>query len=118
MSSRPRGAQRIGSHHHACRCRQLRHSRSHAMSYSDDINTQIPEGPAVKVGVCMDFPIIDVHRPFLDSIRMAFDEAYAGGVLDRPCRLIVNEAEGLPRGDAAAVVRAWQELVDKGCVAV
>ncbi|MCT7657188.1 ABC transporter substrate-binding protein [Mycobacterium deserti] len=87
------------------------------MTYPEDINADVSAGPALKVGVCIDFPIVDVHRPFLDGIRLAFDEAYAAGIIDRPARLIVKEAEGLPRGDANAVVRVWQELVDEGCVA-
>ena len=83
-----------------------------------DINADVPPGPTVKIGICMDFPILDVHRPFLDGIRLGFDEATASGILDRPAQLIVKEAEGLPRGDAFDVVRAWQGLVDAGCVGI
>jgi branched-chain amino acid transport system substrate-binding protein len=83
-----------------------------------DINADIPAGPSVKVGICLDFPIEDVKQTFLDAVRLAFDEGTAKGTLDRPVRLIVNEVEGLPRGDAYDVVRAWRELADTGCVGI
>ncbi len=88
------------------------------MSTSRDINADLPNGPVLKIGVCMDFPIVDARQPFLDGIRLAFDEAAADGTIDRSARLVVKEAEGLPRGDAAGVVRAWQELVDEGCIGI
>ncbi|WP_375483045.1 ABC transporter substrate-binding protein [uncultured Mycobacterium sp.] len=88
------------------------------MTSAADVNACIPAGPSVKVGICLDFPIVDVRQSFLDAIRLAFDEATAAGVIDRPARLIVTEAEGLPRGDAYDVVRGWQELVDTGCVGI
>jgi ABC-type branched-subunit amino acid transport system substrate-binding protein len=83
-----------------------------------DINADIPAGPSVKVGICLDFPIEDVKQTFLDAVRLAFDEATAAGILDRPVRPIVKDVEGLPRGDAFDVVRAWQELSDDGCVGI
>ena len=33
-------------------------------------------------------------RPFLDSIRLAFDEAFAGGVIDRPGQDLVKDRRG------------------------
>jgi branched-chain amino acid transport system substrate-binding protein len=84
-----------------------------------DINGDIPKGsPSVKVGICLDFPIVDVKQSFLDACRLAFDEALESGTIDRPVRLIVKDVEGLPRGDAYDVVKAWQELVDEGCVGI
>lgn len=84
-----------------------------------DINGGIPAGsPSVKVGICLDFPIEDVKQSFLDACRLAFDEALEHGTLDRPARLIIRDVEGLPRGDADDVVRAWQELADQGCVGI
>ena len=84
-----------------------------------DINGDIPAGsPSVKVGICLDFPIEDVKQSFLDACRLAFDEALENGILDRPVRLIIRDVEGLPRGDAYDVVKAWQELVDEGCVGI
>lgn len=88
------------------------------MTQSRDINADVPPGPVVKIGICQDFPIFDAWQPFLDGIRLALDEATAAGILDRPARLVIKEAEGLPRGDAHAVTNAWQELVDEGCVAI
>jgi ABC-type branched-subunit amino acid transport system substrate-binding protein len=82
------------------------------------MNADIPAGPSVKVGICLDFPIEDAKQAFLDGIRLALDEATATGILDRPARLIVKEVEGLPRGDAYDVVRAWQGLADAGCVGI
>jgi ABC-type branched-subunit amino acid transport system substrate-binding protein len=84
-----------------------------------DINSDVPAGSSsVKIGICLDFPIEDVKQAFLDACRLACDEALENGILDRPARLIVRDVEGLPRGDAHDVVRAWQDLVDEGCVGI
>jgi ABC-type branched-subunit amino acid transport system substrate-binding protein len=52
------------------------------------------------------------------AMRMAFDEAQESGLLKRPVEIIVREVNGLPYGDWSNVVRAWDELVAEGCVAV
>ena len=44
-----------------------------------DINADIPAGPSVKVGICLDFPIEDVKQTFLDAVRLAAARRQAAG---------------------------------------
>src|SRR5262245_41177211 len=40
------------------------------------------------------------------------------GLIDRPVEIVFREVEGLPRGTVKAVIDAYGELVDEGCLAV
>ena len=40
------------------------------------------------------------------------------GLIDRPIEIIYREVEGLPKGSVKAVIDAYGELVDEGCLAV
>jgi ABC-type branched-subunit amino acid transport system substrate-binding protein len=73
-----------------------------------------------KIGVCMDFAAgTQVLQDFYDGIRLALDEAFARGDLDRPVELVIREPHGPMRGTSAAVIKAWRELVhDEDCLAV
>src|ERR1700722_11866643 len=73
-----------------------------------------------RVGCVMDsFFDTAFSRDFYDATLLAFDEALANGVLDRPIELIVREVEGLPYGEYRSVLKAWQELVDdERCIAM
>ena len=77
----------------------------------------------IKIGVLIDFVLPppsawNVRDDFLDATRLTFDDATASGRLDRPVELVIRECEGLPRGTLKAVVDAYGELVDSGCLAV
>ena len=39
-------------------------------------------------------------------------------ILDRPVEIVFREVEGLPKGSAKAVIDAYGELVEEGCLAV
>ena len=39
-------------------------------------------------------------------------------MIDRPVELVFREVEGLPKGSVKAVIDAYGELVDEGCLAV
>ena len=39
-------------------------------------------------------------------------------MIDRPVQIIHKEVEGLPKGSVKAVIDAFGELVDEGCLAV
>src|SRR6185436_15713328 len=39
-------------------------------------------------------------------------------VIDRPVEIVFREVEGLPKGSVKAVIDAYGELVDEGCLAV
>ena len=50
--------------------------------------------------------------------RLAFEEAIAEGVLNRPVEHVVHGEDGLPRGSAKNAIDGYRWLVDQGCVIV
>src|SRR5258705_12502764 len=56
----------------------------------------------------------DLSNPF----DLVFGEALEEGLIDRPIEIIYKEVEGLPKGSVKAVIDAFGELVDEGCLAV
>src|SRR5262249_24339103 len=52
------------------------------------------------------------------SFELVFEDGLAQGVIDRPVEIVFREVEGLPKGSVKAVIDAYGELVDEGCVAV
>jgi branched-chain amino acid transport system substrate-binding protein len=50
--------------------------------------------------------------------RMAFDEAYEGGVLTRRVEVVIHPEDGLPRGTARNATEGFRWLVDQGCIGV
>jgi hypothetical protein len=74
----------------------------------------------IRVGVLIDWPFEDalMRDDFVKSLELVFDDAMARGVLDRPMELLVREADGLPLGTAKAVIDAYAELVEEGCLIV
>src|SRR5262245_46814466 len=77
----------------------------------------------IKLGYLFDFKLPDGYpqemrddlvRPF----ELVFAEGLRQGVIDRPVEIIFREVEGLPKGTIKAVIDAFGELVDEGCLAV
>jgi ABC-type branched-subunit amino acid transport system substrate-binding protein len=77
----------------------------------------------IKLGYLFDFVLppgypeeqrLDLARPF----ELVFEQGAERGMIDRPVQLIVREVEGLPKGSAKAVIDAYGELADEGCLAV
>jgi len=60
----------------------------------------------------------DLLGDFFRSLDLAFDEALATELLDRPVEVVRRTVEGLPRGNAKVVLDAWDQLVADGCVLV
>ena len=52
------------------------------------------------------------------TFELVFDEGLEQGVIDRPVEIVFREVEGLPKGTVKAVIDAYGELVDEGCLAV
>jgi ABC-type branched-subunit amino acid transport system substrate-binding protein len=63
-------------------------------------------------------PERDVGRDMFLPFELVFNDAFEQGVLDRPVEFVTREVEGLPRGTVKAVIDAYGELVDEGCLAV
>jgi ABC-type branched-subunit amino acid transport system substrate-binding protein len=77
----------------------------------------------IKVGYLMDFTLAaDFPKQLLESFVQSFDlifsQAFDEGLLDRPVQVIYREVEGLPKGTVKAVIDAYGELVDEGCLVV
>ena len=77
----------------------------------------------IKLGYLFDFVLPegypqemrdDLTRPF----ELVFDEGLKQGIIDRPVEIVFREVEGLPKGTVKAVIDAYGELVDEGCLAV
>ncbi|HEX5096376.1 MAG TPA: ABC transporter substrate-binding protein, partial [Acidimicrobiia bacterium] len=77
----------------------------------------------IKFGVLTDMvipktPERDVWEDMVRPFELVFREGFEQGVLDRPVELVRREVEGLPRGTVKAVIDAYGELADEGCLAV
>ncbi|KIU14385.1 ABC transporter substrate-binding protein [Mycolicibacterium llatzerense] len=77
----------------------------------------------IKLGYLMDFRLPDAYPKEMkddlsQSFELVFTAALAEGIIDRPVEIIYKEVEGLPKGTVKAVIDAFGELVDEGCLAV
>lgn len=77
----------------------------------------------IKLGYLFDFVLpdgypeekrLDLTRPF----ELIFNQGREAGLIDRPVEIVFREVEGLPKGSAKAVIDAYGELVEEGCLAV
>src|SRR5687767_3974771 len=76
----------------------------------------LPFAP-VKVGVLIDIDM-GTKEDFLATLRFAFDEAHAEGVITRTVELIVQEAIGLSRLEAKNTIDGYLDLVRQGVLCV
>ena len=77
----------------------------------------------IKIGYLCDFRLPESYpREMRDDFRrpfeLVFQEALDQGVIDRPIEIVYREVEGLPKGTAKAVIDAYGDLVDEGCLVV
>ena len=77
----------------------------------------------IKVGYLMDFTLPpgfpeELLASFTQCFDLIFEEAVEQGLMDRPVQMIYREVEGLPKGSVKAVIDAYAELVDEGCLVV
>ncbi|CUU56655.1 ABC-type branched-chain amino acid transport system, substrate-binding protein [Parafrankia irregularis] len=85
------------------------------------VNSRIAE--PIRIGWLLDtrFPEVmelDTRSDLREPFELVFNDAYEQGVLDRPVQVIFKEVDGLPRGSVRAVIDAYGELCDEGCLAV
>jgi branched-chain amino acid transport system substrate-binding protein len=77
----------------------------------------------IKLGYLFDFKLPEgypkeMRDDLTRSFELVFDEGLEQGVIDRPVEIVFREVEGLPKGTVKAVIDAYGELVDEGCLAV
>jgi branched-chain amino acid transport system substrate-binding protein len=77
----------------------------------------------IKIGYLMDFLLSDdFPQHYRDDLTMPFEmifgDALQKGIIDRPVEVVYREVEGLPKGTVKAVIDAYQDLVDEGCLVI
>ena len=77
----------------------------------------------IKLGYLFDFVLPDgypteMRADLSQSFEIVFEQGLAQGIIDRPVEIVFREVEGLPKGTVKAVIDAYGELVDAGCLAV
>src|SRR5690242_2770378 len=71
----------------------------------------------VKVGLLNDYPTSgNPDSDTIAALELVLEEALAAGLIDRPVELVQRNCAGLPNGTYKAVERAFDELVDEGCL--
>src|SRR5689334_7888121 len=76
----------------------------------------------IKVGFLMDYigesRSTDDLSNFSEPLDLVFRQGREAGLIDRDVEIVYGSAQGLPRGNAKAVIDAFGALVDQGCIAV
>src|SRR5688500_8540513 len=77
----------------------------------------------IKVGYLMDIVVPESYPQGLRvdqraPMDLVFKKGYEDKIIDRPVEVIYKEVDGMPRGTVKAVIDAYQELVDEGCLVV
>ena len=78
------------------------------------------EAEPIKVGFLMDYigGGSEDTSTFAEPMDLVFRDGHAAQLIDRPVEIVYRAAQGLPKGNVKAVIDAFGELVDEGCVAV
>lgn len=77
----------------------------------------------VRLGYLFDFLLPpgypqEMREDLTQTFRLVFSEGLEHGIIDRPVEIVFREVEGLPKGTVKAVIDAYGELVDEGCLAI
>jgi ABC-type branched-subunit amino acid transport system substrate-binding protein len=77
----------------------------------------------IKLGYLFDFRLPEyfpkeMRADLTQTFELVFNEGLRQKVIDRPVKIIFREVEGLPKGTVKAVIDAYGELVDEGCLAI
>jgi len=77
----------------------------------------------IKLGYLFDFRLPEFYPKTMrddltQTFSLVFDEGLQQKMIDRPVEIVFREVEGLPKGTVKAVIDAFGELVDEGCLAV
>jgi ABC-type branched-subunit amino acid transport system substrate-binding protein len=77
----------------------------------------------IRIGYLMDFRLPEYYpREMRDdltrSLELVFRQGLEQRVIDRPVEIVFREVEGLPKGTVKAVIDAYGELVEAGCLLV
>jgi ABC-type branched-subunit amino acid transport system substrate-binding protein len=77
----------------------------------------------IKLGYLFDFKLppgypAEQRQDLTGAFELVFRQGLERGVIDRPVEIVFREVEGLPKGSVKAVIDAYGELAEAGCLAV
>jgi hypothetical protein len=77
----------------------------------------------IKLGYLFDFRLPPYYpKEMRDDLTQTFELVFSEGlrqkIIDRPVQIVFREVEGLPKGTVKAVIDAYGELVDEGCLVI
>ena len=77
----------------------------------------------IKLGYLFDFRLPEyfpkeMRDDLTQTFELVFNEGLKQRIIDRPVEIVFREVEGLPKGTVKAVIDAYGELVDEGCLAI
>jgi ABC-type branched-subunit amino acid transport system substrate-binding protein len=77
----------------------------------------------IKFGYLFDFVLpeaypAEMRADLTQTFELVFRQGFEQGLIDRPVEIVFREVEGLPKGTVKAVIDAYGELVDEGCLAI
>ena len=77
----------------------------------------------IKLGYLFDFRLPEYYpkemrADMTQTFELVFNEGLKQRIIDRPVQIVFREVEGLPKGTVKAVIDAYGELVDEGCLAI
>jgi ABC-type branched-subunit amino acid transport system substrate-binding protein len=77
----------------------------------------------IKLGYLFDFRLPayfpeERREDLTQTFELVFNDGLRQRIIDRPVEIVFREVEGLPKGTVKAVIDAYGELVDEGCLAI
>jgi len=77
----------------------------------------------IKLGYLFDFKLPEAYpkesrEDLVLPFELVFEQGLEQRVIDRPVQIVFREVEGLPKGTIKAVIDAFGDLVEQGCLAV
>ncbi|QLL08822.1 ABC transporter substrate-binding protein [Mycobacterium vicinigordonae] len=86
---------------------------------ADDVVRAYESVAPLKVGLLNDYPTSGVtENNTVAALQLVMEEALASNLIDRRVELIERNVVGLPNGTFQAVERAFDELVEEGCLVI
>jgi branched-chain amino acid transport system substrate-binding protein len=102
---------------------RLRAAAAGGLVAEGDDMSYVSTAEPIKLGYLFDFKLPaefpqEMRDDLTKTFDLVFDEGLKQGIIDRPVQIVFREVEGLPKGSIKAVIDAFGELVDEGCLAV
>lgn len=78
------------------------------------------DAEAIRLGFLIDYLSSGSEelKHFTEPLELVFNDGLESNMIDRPVEIVYRGVQGLPRGTVKAVIDAFGELVEEGCLAV